>query len=89
MDLLVFVSCVYIPIGSFLVGFFADYAWAQWTKASNDHRAYAAANWGLLIFGTNIAYIVLAIEGMWWPIAAYVAGSWLGTVVAVKRFKRE
>jgi hypothetical protein len=74
----------YLVLIAFACGVATDIVWAKWHAAVARSAAMSAANWSVLIFGTNIAYTVLVVERQWASVAAYAVGAWAGTFCVVR-----
>jgi len=78
---------IVLTIALFFVGIFGDFAWAKWSENCSKKKPYLAANWSFMIYVFSLAYTMSIVEGKWQLVIAYLIGSYIGTVLAVKSNK--
>jgi len=81
---LITVYPVCAAIVAFVLGWITDLVWAKWAISTKLNKAFAAANFSILMYLFGIIYTLLIIEKNIILIAIYIAGGWLGTYIAVK-----
>ena len=73
---------------AFLCGVLMDVIWSKCVSAVAHHRPAVAAHLSIGLYLCTIVSTVLIVDSQWLSIAAFIAGSWIGTYCTVRWWSR-